>query len=73
MHSLRLAAAALGLVALAPAQTTTPAYDLLIKGGTVIDPKNSRNALLDVAIAGGKVTKVAANIPAAEAKRVANA
>jgi dihydroorotase len=73
MHSLRLAAAALGFFALASAQTPTPAYDLLIKGGTVIDPKNNRNAILDVAIAGGKVAKVAANIPAAEAKRVANA
>jgi len=48
-------------------------YDLLIKGGHVIDPKNNINGVRDVAIAGNKVAKVAANIPAAEAKRVVHA
>ncbi|MEP7366103.1 MAG: amidohydrolase/deacetylase family metallohydrolase [Acidobacteriota bacterium] len=71
MRTLRLAAAACGLIAIAAAQT--PTYDLLIKGGSVIDPKNNRNAQLDVAIADGKIARVAANIPATEAKRVANA
>jgi dihydroorotase len=71
MQSFRLAAALIGLSVLAFAQT--PPYDLLIKGGTVIDPKNNRNGVMDVAIAGGKIARVAANIPASEAKRVANA
>lgn len=48
-------------------------YDLLIKGGHVIDPKNSINGVRDVAITGNKVAKVAANIPAAEGQRVINA
>ncbi len=48
-------------------------YTLLIKGGTVIDPKNRRNGRLDVAIAGNKIVKVAANIPADQARRVARA
>ncbi len=71
MHAPRLAGAAFGLLALLSAQT--PQYDLLIKGGTVIDPKNNRNAALDVAIAGGKIARVAADIPEAQARRVANA
>jgi dihydroorotase len=48
-------------------------YDLLIKGGTVIDPKNGVNARMDVAITAGRIARVAADIPAADAKRVANA
>lgn len=47
-------------------------YDLLLKGGHVIDPKNGINAVMDLAIAGGKIAKVAANIPVADAKRVAD-
>ena len=45
-------------------------YELLLKGGTVIDPRNNRNGVADVAIASGKIAQVAANIPAASAKRV---
>lgn len=48
-------------------------YTLLIKGGHVIDPKNGRSAKLDVAIRDGRIAKVAANIPASQAARVANA
>jgi dihydroorotase len=44
-------------------------YDLLLKGGRVIDGKNKINAVRDVAIAGGKIAAVAANIPAASARR----
>ena len=45
-------------------------YDLLLKGGHVIDPKNKINAPMDVAIANGRIARVAANIPASEARRV---
>jgi dihydroorotase len=44
-------------------------YDLLLKGGRVVDPKNKINAVRDVAIAGGKIAAVEANIPAARARR----
>ncbi|MCE7068060.1 amidohydrolase/deacetylase family metallohydrolase [Dyadobacter sp. CY326] len=44
--------------------------DLLLKGGHVIDPKNNIDALLDVAISGGKIARVAANIPVTQAKKV---
>ena len=45
-------------------------YDLIIKGGTVIDPAESINGVNDVAIENGKIARVAANIPSDESKRV---
>lgn len=51
----------------------TPPYSLLIKGGHVIDPKNGRSAKLDVAIRGRVIARVAPEIPATEAARVAKA
>ena len=45
-------------------------YDLLLKGGHVIDPRNKISAVRDVAIANGKVAAVAANIAPAEAFKV---
>jgi dihydroorotase len=44
-------------------------YDLVLQGGTVIDPKNGISARRDVAIANGKVAEVAPNIPAGKAKK----
>jgi dihydroorotase len=45
--------------------------EILIKGGTVIDPRNNINAVMDVSISAGKVARVAANItPAANARVV---
>src|SRR5688572_16870075 len=38
-------------------------YDLLLKGGHVIDAKNGINGIRDVAIAGGKIAAVASSIP----------
>ncbi len=45
-------------------------YDLLLKGGHVIDPKNGVDAARDVAIKGNRVAAVAANIAASEAEKV---
>lgn len=47
-------------------------YDLLLKGGHVIDPKNNIDRVTDVAIAQGKVARVAPNIPASDATNVAD-
>lgn len=44
--------------------------DILLKGGHVIDAKNNIDAVMDVAIAKGKIFKVAANIPENTAKKV---
>src|ERR1035438_4889785 len=45
-------------------------YDLLLKGGHVIDGKNKISAVMDVAIAGGRIAEVSADIPAAKAVKV---
>jgi dihydroorotase len=45
-------------------------YDLLLKGGHVIDPSQDLRGALDIAVENGKIAKVAANIPAAGARRV---
>src|SRR5579859_7085049 len=47
-------------------------YDLLLKGGHVIDPKNHVDAVRDVAIAHGKIAAVAAEIPASKAYKTVN-
>ncbi len=47
--------------------------DILIKGGHVIDPKNEIDSRMDVAIADGKILRVAENIPDGEAGRVVDA
>src|ERR1700719_257979 len=39
-------------------------YDLLLKGGHVIDPKNNVDAVRDVAMKDGKIAKIALSIPA---------
>ena len=48
-------------------QPAAPKYDLLLRGGHVVDAKNKISAVLDVAIAGGKIAAVAAKIDPAEA------
>lgn len=45
-------------------------YDLLLKGGHVIDPRNRISAVRDVALANGKVAAVAARIDPATAFKV---
>ena len=52
----------------APAQTAH--YDLLLKGGHVIDPANQIDAVLDVAVSGDKIAAVQKDIPAASAGKV---
>lgn len=47
-----------------------PAYDLLLKGGHVIDAKNRISAARDVGIRDRRVAAVAANIRAAQARKV---
>ena len=50
-----------------------PEFDLLLKGGHVIDGKNNLSAIRDVAIAGGKIALVAPSIDAARALKTVNA
>jgi dihydroorotase len=50
-----------------------PQIELLIRNGHVIDPRNGVNGVMDVAIAGGKIARVAAGIDPSQAARVADA
>jgi dihydroorotase len=57
------------LLAAASAFAQAP-YDLLLKGGHVIDPKNKVSAVRDVAIKDRHIAAVAADIPASQARKV---
>jgi dihydroorotase len=59
--------AAIFLAASAMAQQE---YDLLLKGGHVIDPRNNISGLRDLAISKGRIAAVAESIDAARAKKV---
>src|SRR5712671_6169577 len=48
-------------------------YDLLLKGGHLVDARNNISAVRDVAIADGKVAAVAASIAPADALKVVDA
>jgi dihydroorotase len=39
-------------------------FDLILKGGRVIDPSQSHDGVADVAFTGGKVAKIGTNVPA---------
>ena len=45
-------------------------YDVVLKGGHVIDPKNGVNAVRDVAIKGNRIAAVAPSIPASAGGRI---
>src|SRR5262249_38043322 len=49
-----------------------PSYDLLLKGGHVIDAKNRIDAVRDVAIAGGRIALVAEKVDPVQARKVVN-
>jgi dihydroorotase len=48
-------------------------YDLLIRGGHVLDPGQGLDGQLDIAVHGGKIARIEAAIPAEEAARVIEA
>jgi dihydroorotase len=48
-------------------------FDLLIKGGTVIDPARQLHAPMDVAVKNGKILEVAPNLPEDRAVQVVSA
>ena len=48
-------------------------YNIIIKGGHVIDPKNNINEVMDIAVKDGKIAMVAKNIDAKEGIQVVNA
>lgn len=48
-------------------------YELVIKGGTVIDPSQNIHGILDVALANGKIAAMESDIPATQAQHVVEA
>lgn len=48
-------------------------FDLLIRGGKVIDPSQNLEAVRDVAVQGGKIARVDAQIPPGQAREVISA
>ena len=48
-------------------------YDLLVKGGTVVDPSQGLNTLRDVALSAGKVAGLESEISSSEAREVVDA
>ena len=70
--SLRALCAGVAMLALGAlcAAAQTPKYQLILKGGHVIDMANHIDGIRDVAIAHNKIARVAANIPASEAGKV---
>jgi dihydroorotase len=45
-------------------------YDLVLKGGRVLDPSTGLDGVHDIAVQGGLIARIAADLPAAEAARV---
>ncbi len=48
-------------------------YDIVIKGGHLIDPANEIDQVMDIAVKGGKIAAIKNNIPATQAKKVVDA
>ena len=48
-------------------------YNIVIKGGHIIDPKNNINEVMDIAVKDGKIALIAKNINEKEAVQVVNA
>ncbi len=64
---MKLSTLLIGLL-LIPCSLTAQTYDLLLKGGRVIDPRNGINAQMDVAVSGNKIARVAESITPTDAK-----
>jgi dihydroorotase len=53
-----------------PTAGAQPRYEIVLKGGHVVDPRNQIDAVMDVAVAGGKIAAVRRDINPAEARTV---
>ena len=62
----------LGLLCLS-FQAGAQSYNIVIKGGHIIDPKNNIDDIMDIAIKDGKIAQVSKNIDSKQALQVVNA
>ena len=67
MNRCVVASAALALLAASASAQSLPAYDLLLRGGHVIDAKNHIDAIMDVAIKDGHIARVEAGLNSGDA------
>jgi dihydroorotase len=58
---------------LAAQASRTPQFDMLIRGGRVIDPAQNLSAETDIAIAGGRILRIEPKMNPAEARQVLDA
>lgn len=65
---MKLSTLLIGLL-LIPCSLTAQTYDLLLKGGKVIDPRNGINTPMDVAVSGNKIARVAESISPTDSKQ----
>ena len=72
MHRRQFVSAAAATLIRIPVALAAPAvkYDLIVKGGRVIDPSRKLDAIRDVAIANGRIAAIEANIPADAAETI---
>ena len=56
-----------------PTVTQAQQFDLLIKNGHVIDPKNHIDSKMDIAVKDGKIAEVNKDIPSSHSKKVVDA
>jgi hypothetical protein len=70
---LRQAAASPQAAAAAPQPSGSASFDLLIAGGRVVDPSQKLSAVRDIAIAAGRIARIAENIPPNQARQVFDA
>jgi hypothetical protein len=56
-----------------PSLLAAQSYDLVIKGGHIIDPANQIDGISDIAISGNKIARLARDIDASEAKKTVDA
>src|SRR5215831_3175177 len=59
-----------GLLAVVAGCAFSQQYDLLLRHGHVIDPGNGIDGTMDVAVSGGRIALVQANIPESQARKV---
>jgi dihydroorotase len=57
----------------APARAQAYRYDLVVKGGRVVDPSQSLSEVRDIAVKDGRIARVATNIAATESRIVVDA
>lgn len=73
IHLKKFASLLIGLCLIVPSLLFAQSYDILLKGGHVIDPKNDIDEVIDIAISGNSIALVATDIPEENAQKVVNA